>query len=262
MESVLKAFSDFVGDNPEDILVLTCKVDLEHVSQRSETEWWAVMENKCSGTEMYILDTIGNDWCRSVGIHKNGKHKRLHGHIHYLIKCPEYQMKTAQAYWNQRNRFSVKNPECDITDVQWKYQRLDPLMPVWQTLAYPLKEGIYPEIAIRRNLYQLARVWMGDARFSALLEVGKTIYSSALALLERQEAHRTKKLTNLQEIYVFAKEHKGKSFNTFKEMRNFLEDAILGELSLEDMPIMKNYNNNIFIVGQKLGLVRYADYDP
>lgn len=262
MESVLKYFSDFVGESCSDFVVITCKVDLEHMSDRSETEWWTVMESKFSGTYLFVYETIGKPWASSVGIHKNGKSKRLHGHIHYIVKAPEYKMKTSQANWNQRNRWSVANASEDISDTQFKIQKLDPSLPVWQTLAYPLKEGIFPEIAIRRNLYLINSEWMGESRFGALLEVGKTIYSTALALVERQEAHKTKRLNNLQELYLFAKEHKGKSFNTFKEMRNFLEDAVLGELSLEDMPVMKNYNNNIFIVGQKLGLVRYADYDP
>lgn len=254
---------------PDISTVVTVKVQIPETMRGLDTnDMWEYVDKRRDFINQWLIKEMDSfPVVSTCGIHLDGVHGKPHAHIHFIFPV-QFQIKSAAARSNSRTRFIQSRNECgfawgSMREVTFKFDPLDLTMPKWQILAYPLKERIRsPDpkhyFYYKKNMIRALRPMIVDT----LENVGGAIFDAAKALRERQDACRARKLNNLEEMYKYAFEHRSK-FKTFREMREFLEDNLLGpDVPLEDIPVIKNYNNNVFIVGKKLGLVRYCDYDP
>lgn len=248
---------------------ITVKYNVPVTLLDDEEKLWKSVEERLTFSSAWLSKEIGIPLFLTVGLHQDGIRGKPHVHMHYI--CAErFEIKTAQARSNSKTRFIKLMNEEDgmgwgnFSELTFKFAPLDPEMPKWQILAYPLKERLRSPCENHYYYHtQTGRKLMPKVLIDALENVGGAIFDATKALRERQDAHKARRLNNLQEMYKFALENRSK-FKTFREMREFFEDTLLNpkEIDLEEIPVIKNYNNNVFIVGKKLGLVRYCDYDP
>jgi len=253
---------------PDIATAITVKYNVPVALLDDEEKLWKAVDDRVCFATMWLAKEVGIPRFSSVGLHLDGIKGKPHVHMHYICDA-RFEIKTAQARSNSKTRF-IKTMNEDgmewgtFSELSFKFAPLDPEMPKWQILAYPLKERMRSPIS--RHYYYFkgdTRKEMPKVLIDALENVGGAIFDATKALRERQDAHKARRLNNLQEMYKFALENRSK-FKTFREMREFFEDTLLSpkDIDLEDIPVIKNYNNNVFIVGKKLGLVRYCDYDP
>lgn len=253
---------------PDVATVVTVKYSLPSALVDDSGNLWDAVDNRVEFATMWLTKEVGLPEFMSVGLHLDGIRGKPHVHIHYIIPV-RFQLKTASARSNSKVRFIQHMNEDEgmewgpMKELTFKFEPLDLGMPKWQTLAYPLKER--QRSPIRRHYYYFkddTQKLMPSVLVDALENVGGAIFEAARGIRERQEACKARKLNNLEEMYKFAIENRSK-FKTFREMREFFEVELLGpDVPLAEIPVIKNYNNNVFIVGKKLGLVRYCDYDP
>lgn len=253
---------------PDVATVVTVKYSLPALVDDDERLWKAV-DDRVEFCSMWLEKEVGLPNFMSVGLHLDGIRGKPHVHIHYIIPV-KYQLKTASARSNSKIRFIQACIETEgyewesiNQNLTFKFAPLDLGMPKWQILAYPLKERQRSPMIKHYYCYKdNTKKYMPSFLVDALENVGGAIFEAARGIRERQEACKARKLNNLEEMYKFAIENRSK-FKTFKEMREFFEVELLGpDVPLAEIPVIKNYNNNVFIVGKKLGLVRYCDYDP
>lgn len=254
---------------PDVATVVTVKYSITSALADNEKELWDAVKDRIEFCSMWLEKEIGLPEFMSVGLHLDGIRGKPHVHIHYIIPV-RFQLKTASARSNSKVRFIQSCIETEGMDwesinqnLTFKFAPLDLGMPKWQTLAYPLKERHRsPEFRHYYHFMNGVRHPMSPVLVNALENVGGAIFDAARGVRERQEAYKARKLNNLEEMYKFAVENRSK-FKTFREMREFFEVELLGsDVPIAEIPVIKNYNNNVFIVGKKLGLVRYCDYDP
>lgn len=253
---------------PDVATVVTVKYSLPALVDNDESMWKAV-DDRVEFCSMWLEKEIGLPNFMSVGLHLDGIRGKPHVHIHYIIPV-KFQLKTASARSNSKIRFIQGCIETEGYDwesinqnLTFKFAPLDLGMPKWQILAYPLKERQRSPMIKHYYYYKdNTKKYMPIVLIDALENVGGAIFEATRGIRERQEACKARKLNNLEEMYKFAIENRSK-FKTFREMREFFEVELLGpDVPLAEIPVIKNYNNNVFIVGKKLGLVRYCDYDP
>lgn len=253
---------------PEVATVVTVKYSLPTALVDDTEKLWEAVDDRIEFASMWLTKEVGLPEFMSVGLHLDGIRGKPHVHIHYIIPV-KFQLKTASARSNSKVRFIQYMNEDQgmewgpMRELTFKFEPLDLGMPKWQTLAYPLKER--QRSPYKHHYYYFKeglRKTMPDVLVDALENVGGAIFEAAKGIRERQESYKARRLNNLEEMYKFAKENRSK-FKTFREMREFFEEELLGpDIPLEEIPVIKNYNNNVFIVGKKLRLVRYCDYDP
>jgi len=265
-ERTLANFSELIDDVAT---VVSVKYQLPHNLVDDREALWKAVNDRIDFTGGYIEKEVGNIVAQTVGLHLAGIAGKPHVHIHYICNT-KFEIKTSASRCNSKTRYIQKMNKDEgqewgtFSELSFKYSPLDTTMPKWQILAYPLKERERSLMPFHYYYWKNSeRKYMPKALVDALENVGGAIFDASKAIRERQDAHKARKLNNLQEMYKFGLENRSK-FKTFREMREFFEDTLLNpqEIDLEDIPVIKNYNNNVFIVGKKLGLVRYCDYNP
>lgn len=253
---------------PDVATVCTVKYQLPLTIVDNSAQLWASVDEKMQFATMWLAHEVGIPKFMTIGLHLDGIRGKPHVHMHYIIDA-RFQLKTASARSNSKVRFIQRMNDEEgmewgpMKELTFKFEPLDLGMPKWQILAYPLKERLRSP---HENHYYYFKAdtkkIMPKVLIDALENVGGAIFDASRAIRERQESHKARKLNNLEEMYKFAMDNRSK-FKTFRQMREFFEIELLGpDVPLEEIPVIKNYNNNVFIVGKKLGLVSYCDYDP
>lgn len=188
------------------------------------------------------------------GVHTEGRHQIPHVHYHFV--CNQYNKPSNPSQHRDRWLAKAGNETEDFEGATFKYARLEKGKPKFQFLSYPLKEGKYYKYHYKRSQL-LGADPMPKEMFNFLLEVGKTIYDTQLALRLRQEKCQERKQLALSELFDLVKD---KEFPTFRAMMIWLEDNYISTLALDELSDPKNYKTNCQKIGCKLGLWKYSDF--
>lgn len=264
-EQSLAKLSELIDDIAT---VVTVKYQLPVNMVDNEDALWKSVTDRIEFSSGWIEKEVGSIVAQTVGLHLAGVAGKPHVHIHYICNT-RFEIKTSASRCNSKTRYIQRMNRDEgqewgtFRDLTFKFSPMDNAMPKWQILAYPLKERsrspyvfhyYYWKDNERKNM---PKVWV-----DALENVGGAIFDASKAIRERQDAYKARQLNSKEEMYKFALENRSK-FKTFREMREFFEVELLGpNIPIGDRPVMKNFNNNVFIVGNALGLARYCDYDP
>lgn len=87
----------------------------------------------------YLKDSSVDILACSSGIHLEGRNEIPHVHYHFI--CNHYNEPSNPSQHRKRWLAKECNSLCNLDNVTFKYQRLEPKKPKYQFLAYPLKEG-------------------------------------------------------------------------------------------------------------------------
>lgn len=231
---------------PDDATCISVKVNIQDLN---------VLEN-CNhypayGSVVRYLKDCGVDIIAvSSGLHLNGNRQIPHIHYHFIVNHYNAPSNPSQ----HRRRWLAKsgNETETFADATFKYQALDPTLPKYQFLAYPLKES---KLLKKRN-YTFKGEQMSLEMISFLMSVGETIYQTALALRERQDKCTERKQLALKELYEICKTN---TFSNYKQMMTWLDTNYIDTLELEEMPDPKNYKVNCQKVAVKLKLLKYSE---
>lgn len=233
---------------PDDTTCISIKVNMDEydASDNNFTPPCA------SSIYSYLADCGVKILAATAGIHLNGKNKIPHIHYHIMAEHHNPPSNPSQ----HRNRWLSKkdNHMENLTNATFKYQNLDKSKPVYQFLAYPLKEGISIPHRKRYNLYDSKP--MSISMYNFLLSVGSTIYNTHLALRLRQDKVVERKQLQLTELYEICSQQ---SFNSYANMMKWLDDNYIAKLELNEYPDPKNYKSCCQKIGVKLGFLKYSE---
>lgn len=186
------------------------------------------------------------------GIHVLGKSQKPHIHLHWIVD----KVKKFDAMWRKRWLEKEKgntDDEATLDGCEFKFQEMDGSKPRYSFLSYPLKEGR----RLEHRYYRGKDYKIMDPRMLDFLEgVGRRIFDEERALELRQEKSEERKKVALTEIYVLVKD---KNFRSFTEMKIWLEDNYLAKLDYDNKPRLSNYRDNLYMIGNSLGLFKYCD---
>lgn len=174
-----------------------------------------------------------------------------HIHMHFVVE--HIEGKGTKTFFTNRSihkaRFLSEDASRTLENVSIKYVPLKEDCPCWQPFSYPLKEGR----PIQGQLYhQFLSQPMTRQMKDFLMETGNSIYSSQLALRERQEKSKERNKVSLMELYDIVKD---KNFSTFTEMLQNIQTEYLDNLELEDIPDPNQLKSNCIKIGIKKKLV-------
>lgn len=187
------------------------------------------------------------------GIHLLGKSQKPHIHLHWIVD----KVKKFDAMWRKRwltkERENSGIDDATLEGCSFKFQEMDGSKPRYSFLSYPLKEGH----RLEERFYRAKGYVIMDPRMVDFLEgVGRRIFDEERALELRQEKSEERKKVALTEIYVLVKD---KNFRNFTEMKIWLEDNYLAKLDYDNKPRLSNYRDNLYMIGNSLGLFKYCD---
>lgn len=245
----------------EGTVVCTVKVDLHTVA---EEDWTVIVMEKHFLCRAYFETYDYKILEFSSGIHLKGKNGKAHSHIHYVL---EYKGKGDALYSNEslrRSRFvaaALRDPEhparvaglkpghLSFTNVSMKWNMLDLLGIHYDTLAYPLKEGIRCG-----KLYS-----MSEELIVALQEYAQGIYNGQVAMHERRERSEEKMQCRKEEMLRVAREHRTE-FDNWREMALVIEKYYLKPLPFREKPRPQDVKINCQIIAVELGIADYVDF--
>lgn len=247
MELVLEEFSiaeQFEKDIPDDSSVVCVK--LNEVGEDDLFGYATVkkyIEDECKCEVLYA----------SGGLHKMGDNKVPHIHYNFIttpIKRPSNPSQSRQR-WLSKNIDGWASGFC-WDNYSFKFhQQIDLKECKYNTLAYPLKEGIKVK---GRYLYN--RIDMSKQQKDFLMDVGKAIYEKQVGLRQRQEKCEERKKVALNDLYDICK---NESFESYKQMLQFLDVRYISSLEIEDYPDPRQYKTNCQKIAVKLGLLKYSE---
>lgn len=202
--------------------------------------------------EFYSVTSYFND-CKldivysTLGLHLNGENKKPHVHYHLIVK--ELPTGTFQSNNSQhRKRWLAKDGKGDYSfeNVSIRFPKKED--PVWQHLAYPLKEGLPLKKGEKLpNKYK-----------KFLMEYAVTLYQVSLGNRARQEACDERKKVALISLAKLCEENKSE-FKDYRQMVIWLDKNYIETLPLEEYPDPRNYKINCQKIAVNLGKLKYSD---
>lgn len=210
-------------------------------------------ENKDEPDEFHVVQSYFID-CKleiiysTMGLHLNGENKKPHIHYHLIVK--ELPTGTFQSNSSQhRKRWLAKegNENCSFENTSIRFPKKE--NPVWQHLAYPLKEGNI----LKKGLKNLSK-----KQLEFLSEYGKNLYQVSLGNRARQDACEERKKVALNTLAKLLEEHKSE-FTDYRTMVLWLDINYIDTLPLEEKPDPRNYKTNCQKIAIHLGILKYSD---
>lgn len=184
----------------------------------------------------------------SCGVHFKGENKRPHIHWHFILKnIPSGTFKTCNSTHRKRwlDAQATKGFHWNFDNISVKFPKKE--KPVWQTLAYPFKEGHAVKGFSQLSLEE----------FEFLMTYGKNLYEVSLANRERQDASEDRRRVALNSLAQLCRNNKDK-FSTFEQMVYWLDDNFMALLPLDEKPDGRQYTSNCHRIGNELGLFKYS----
>jgi len=190
----------------------------------------------------------------TLGLHLNGENKKPHIHWCVIAKgTPSGTFITQNSLHRKRWVATDENNIFTMHETSIKFGKHE--NPVWQCLAYPLKEGLYFINSKRCKTYQkIPTVQM----FNFLLEFGTNLYQVALGQAARNDACELRKQKALENLFNLCRINDSQ-FITYKEMLIWLDDNYLATLTYKDLPDFNHYKNNCIKVACALKIIKYSD---
>lgn len=228
----------------------------------TEAEMWEFARPHFHTAFNFLQDRFDGVLACSVGLHLHGVNAKPHAHFHFVVNR-QYKTRSSSCICNEkmawcRRQKDCYTSECNMKNMTVKFEPLDISKPKWQTLSYPLKERLRGDIEMYLMMRDGALAPMQVEVIDLLENVGGQLFDAALALRERKEKAEKAQEDNLEELYNIALKNRA-CFSTFRQMQEYLEDIYIGNKKLHELPVAKNYNNNIKKVGRMLGIFRYCD---
>lgn len=198
--------------------------------------------------QSYLTDLKLEIIYSTMGLHLNGENKKPHLHYHLIVK--ELPSGTFQSNNSQhRKRWMAKDENQDFSFENTSIRFPKKENPVWQHLAYPLKEGHILKKGIRN---------LNKEKLEFLLEYGKNLYQVSLGNRARQDACEERKKVSLNTLAKLLGEHKSE-FTDYRTMVLWLDINYIEKLPLEEYPDPKNYKTNCQKIAVNLGILKYSN---
>lgn len=236
---------DFIPDDATCISVKINNVEYDP-SSNSPFDWTPAYHS----VYKYLTDSGVEILACTSGLHKNGKNGIPHVHYHFITQ--HYNPPANPSCHRKRWLGKKDNAEEYLNDATFKYEHLDPKLPKYQFLAYPMKEGIL----CHPSTYKYDGMKMNPETKRFLLGVGNEIYQKSLALKLRQDKLQERRQLAYQELIELVDD---KPFGSFYELCDWLDENYLYKLEYEDIPDLKNYISNVRRIAVKKRLLRTRD---
>lgn len=193
----------------------------------------------------YGLDVVMS----TAGVHINGEAKRPHLHYHLIVRSypTAKTFRTNQSTHRSRWRDQPGNEIHSFANTSITFPEKEE--PVWQHLAYPLKEGI----PIKKGVKGLT-----PDQFRFLKTYGENLYQVSLGNNARKDACLQRKKVARDTLRKVC-EAGVSNFSNYREMVKWLDDNYIAELEFDDYPDPKNYKTNCQQIAVKLGKLKYSD---
>lgn len=195
----------------------------------------------------------------SIGLHINGKNKVPHLHYHFITAPFKEPSNISQ----KKNRWINKDRDSNILpDVSIQISDIDHQSPKYHTLAYPLKEGLYPDVEpnlLHKGFYShLGKNNRMDRKLIEFLKgVGNDIYNKQLAANDRKDKCEERKQNKLNDLFKLVDTNKDK-FHTYSQMVTWLDENYIDKLELHELPDTRNYKINCEKIAVKLKYIKYS----
>lgn len=246
----------------EGSVVCTVKVALHNVLPE---DWEQYICDKHTLVRCYLEDNDYDIIEFSSGRHMEGKARKAHAHIHYVLKFngtgnPLYSNESTR-----KGRYVEKvlaNPteygitkflkpgQINWTNITMRWCILDIDSIHYDVLSYPLKEGI--------RCHQLLYT-MEEEYIIALREYAQGIYNGQIAMHERRERSEEKLQCRKEEMLKVAREHRA-LFSNWKEMALVLQKYYVLPLPFREKPRPQDFKINCQIIAVELGIADYVDF--
>lgn len=258
MSGLLEDVFSYLGETTQ---VVTFKLNVPELVV-AEEQMWSLAKDHFHTAFNFLQDKYDAVLACSVGLHVDGVNKKPHFHLHFVVSR-QYKTRSSSSICNEKTLWCRRQKEAfqvegHMKAMTVKFSPLDVSAPKWQTLSYPLKERKRGDIEMYLMVRDGALAPMPVEVLDLLESVGGRLFDEALALRERKEKAEQRQEDNLEELYQIALKYRS-CFSTFRQMQEFFEDSYLGNKKLHELPVAKNYNNNIKKVGRMLGIFRYCD---
>jgi len=236
---------NFELDIPDDSMVINVKLNVE---DEEDVDYYDIKK--------YVKELGCNILFSSVGLHKNGENKVPH--IHYnFITTPFHPPSNPSQH---RRRWAKKaDAGLQFLETSWKFHhKLDLSKPKYNTLAYPLKEGLIVKTPLSKDIYIYGEKTMTKPQLDFLIEYGKTLYEASLGLRHRQDKCEERKKNALNDLAKLCSDNKH-LFSSYVEMVKWLDDNYIKNLTIEEYPDPRNYKINCQKIAVNLGKLKYSD---
>lgn len=196
----------------------------------------------------------------SIGLHINGKNKIPHLHYHFITAPFKEPSNVSQ----KKNRWIQKDRDSNLLpDVSIQISDIDHQSPKYHTLAYPLKEGLYPDVEpglLQKGFYDYTKKnnKMDRQLIEFLRGVGNEIYNKQLASNDRRDKCEERKQNKLLDLFKLVEDNKHE-FHTFRQMLQWLDVNYIDKLEIHELPDSRNYKINCEKIAVKLQYVKYSE---
>lgn len=247
---IIEYFNNYIPDNA---VVISAKYNLP----------WDFTIEDASDIDMidvarFIRDKANADTLfQSGGIHFKGKNKRPHIHLHVICR----HFKKVKNLSNWKSQWKKANGCQDDYFEGWTFvvKDIDLNKPKYYPLAYPLKEKErLPDTYFRWSCDSNKKMIMPEKAISFLEDVGGELFERAEAKREAHEKAEEAQAGIKKAMLNVAEQHRSK-YENIQELANIMEDEYLNKLKFEDKSTMKNYENYLKLVGQHVGVYRWAN---
>lgn len=201
----------------------------------------------------YFMDLKLDVVYSTAGLHLQGENKRPHVHYHLIVRnMPGGTFVSCNSTHRKRWLSKDDNDSWSFDNVSIRFPKKE--NPVWQHLAYPLKEGKL----IKKKIYKFELYKNVEKFMPFLTTYAQNLYEVSLGNRARQEACTDRKKHQLNLLYNLCKEHKDK-FHSYSEMVIWLDDNYIKKLELDEFPDPRNYKTNCQKICISLGKLKYSD---
>lgn len=232
---------------PDDSMVINVKYNLEEGQDVDDINYYDIKK--------YVLDLGCDILFSTAGLHLKGENKKPH--IHYSFITTSFQPPSNPS--QHRKRWAKKvDADLQFLETSWKFHhKIDLSKPKYNVLAYPLKEGNMIKVHNWKDLYIYEGVSMTKENIKFLLDYGKTLYDTSLAMRLRQDKCEERKKNALNDLAKLCKDNIDE-FGNYNEMVIWLDINYISTLSLEEYPDPRNYKINCQKIAVSLGKLKYS----
>lgn len=174
------------------------------------------------------------------GFHKQGKSKIPHYHVHFIVQNTDSVHKMCSNKSQHRSRYKDYSFPKHV-DLKMRDQPLEPNLPKFNFLAYPMKEGKYIN---NKDFFQFDNAPMTTDMKQFLIKYAEGIFNQKIANDLANERCEERKEIRYAEILKVAKNFNG---DTFRDYQIFMEEKYIEPIieKGENIPDIDNYKKNI-----------------
>ncbi len=217
-------------------------------------------ETDMDGTESalaqlnFVEHLVGKDniLFTCLGRHENGKNKVVHHHFVIISSVVPTMTDSTKSTTIKRycDKYEVERNLIGTS----RNQKIDITRPTWESLAYPLKEGLgyYDEKQIQKSWFYKN---LSRGMYVTLKDLGNDLYLKKLAENERRDKYEEKKKGAFLDYHEFTKNNASKTYQEAKEKAS----QYYLWLELGNRPTTSNMMEYIKASALENGLITFLD---